>query len=361
MTVNLLEFEKQKFAQFCAELGEKPFRARQLMHWIHQSGVDDFDAMTDIAKPLRERLKADCGVIPPRVISDTTAADGTRKWLLDVNAGNAIETVFIPERTRSTLCVSSQAGCALECSFCSTGRQGFNRNLSLSEIIGQLWLANRSLAAAGGDDVRRVTNVVMMGMGEPLANFDNVVAAMHLMLDDDAYGLSRRRVTLSTSGLVPQMDRLGDACPVALAVSLHAPNDQLRDELVPINKKYPLKQLMAACLRYIEKAPRDFVTFEYVMLDGVNDSYEHARELVRLVSPVPCKINLIPFNPFPDSGYTRSGAEAVARFRDVLMAASLTVTVRRTRGDDIDAACGQLAGRVQDRTRRRERRTATVS
>jgi len=355
MTVNLLEFEKQKFAQFCAELGEKPFRARQLMRWIHQSGVDDFDAMTDMAKSLRTELKRDCEVRPPNVISDTTAADGTRKWLLDVNAGNAIETVFIPERTRSTLCISSQAGCALECSFCSTGRQGFNRNLSLSEIIGQLWLANHCLAADGGD-VRRVTNVVMMGMGEPLANFDNVVAAMELMLDDNAYGLSRRRVTLSTSGLVPQMDRLGDACPVALAVSLHAANDALRDELVPINKKYPLKQLMAACLRYIEKAPRDFVTFEYVMLNGVNDTVAHARELIRLVSPVPCKINLIPFNPFPNSGYTRSSPPAVERFKEVLTTAGLIVTVRRTRGDDIDAACGQLAGRVQDKTRRRERR-----
>ena len=355
MTVNLLEFEKQKFAQFCAELGEKPFRARQLMRWIHQSGVDDFDAMTDMAKSLRTELKRDCEVRPPLVISDNTAADGTRKWLLDVNAGNEIETVFIPERTRSTLCISSQAGCALECSFCSTGRQGFNRNLSLAEIIGQLWLANHCLAADGGD-VRRVTNVVMMGMGEPLANFDNVVAAMELMLDDNAYGLSRRRVTLSTSGLVPQMDRLGDACPVALAVSLHAANDALRDELVPINKKYPLKQLMAACLRYIEKAPRDFVTFEYVMLNGVNDTVAHARELMRLVSPVPCKINLIPFNTFPNSGYTRSSVPVVERFKDILMNAGLIVTVRRTRGDDIDAACGQLAGRVQDKTRRRERR-----
>jgi 23S rRNA (adenine2503-C2)-methyltransferase len=354
MTVNLLEFEKQGFVQYCADLGEKPFRARQLMHWIHQSGVDDFDAMTDMAKSLREVLKRGCEIRPPRVVSDTTAADGTRKWLLDVDAGNAIETVFIPERARSTLCVSSQAGCALECSFCSTGRQGFNRNLSLAEIIGQLWLANRCLAADG--DERRVTNVVMMGMGEPLANFDNVVAAMQLMLDDNAYGLSRRRVTLSTSGLVPQIDRLGDACPVALAVSLHAPNDALRDVLVPINRKYPLKQLLAACLRYIEKAPRDFVTFEYVMLDGVNDTVAHARELLRLVSPVPCKINLIPFNPFPNSGYARSDAAAVARFRDVLMAGNLMVTVRKTRGDDIDAACGQLAGRVQDRTRRRERR-----
>jgi 23S rRNA (adenine2503-C2)-methyltransferase len=360
MTVNLLGFENAGFVQFCAEMGEKPFRARQLMHWIHQSGVDDFDAMTDIAKPLREQLKGACEVRPPHVISDTTAADGTRKWLLDVNAGNAIETVFIPERARSTLCVSSQAGCALECSFCSTGRQGFNRNLTVAEIVGQLWLANRCLAS-GGEAARRVTNVVMMGMGEPLANFDNVVASMRLMLDDNAYGLSRRRVTLSTSGLVPAMDRLADACPVALAVSLHAPNDSLRDQLVPINRKYPLRQLLAACLRYIEKAPRDFVTFEYVMLDGVNDSVAQARELVRLVAQVPCKINLIPLNPFPNSGYARSGAAAVARFRDVLMAADLTVTVRKTRGDDIEAACGQLAGRVQDRTRRQERRVAAAS
>ena len=357
MTVNLLEFEKQRFVQFCAELGEKPFRARQLMRWIHQSGVGDFDAMTDMAKSLRSVLKRDCEVLPPKVISDHTAGDGTRKWLLDVNAGNAIEAVFIPERTRSTLCISSQAGCALECSFCSTGRQGFNRNLTLGEIIGQLWLANHSLAA-DGEDARRVTNVVMMGMGEPLANFDNVVAAMQLMLDDNAYGLSRRRVTLSTSGLVPQMDRLDDARPVALAVSLHAPNDELRNQLVPINRKYPLKELMAACLRYIEKAPRDFVTFEYVMLDGVNDSVANARELIRLVSPVPCKINLIPFNPFPNSGYTRSSVPAIERFKEILITAGLIVTVRRTRGDDIDAACGQLAGRVQDKTRRRERRIA---
>ena len=363
MPVNLLEFEKNGFVQFCADMGEKPFRARQLMHWIHQSGVNDFDAMTDMAKSLREELKRACEILPPRVMSDSTAADGTRKWLLDVSAGNAIETVLIPERTRSTLCVSSQAGCALECSFCSTGRQGFNRNLTLAEIIGQLWLANRCLAADGaeGEAPRRVTNVVMMGMGEPLANFDNVVAALTLMLDDDAYGLSRRRVTLSTSGLVPAMDRLRDACPVALAVSLHAPNDALRDQLVPINRKYPLKQLLAACVRYIEKAPRDFVTFEYVLLEGVNDSVAQAHELAALVSRVPCKINLIPFNPFPNSGYTRSSANAVASFRDALMTAGLTVMVRKTRGDDIEAACGQLAGRVQDRTRRRERRVAVAS
>ncbi|MBI4192206.1 MAG: 23S rRNA (adenine(2503)-C(2))-methyltransferase RlmN [Betaproteobacteria bacterium] len=360
MTVNLLEFEKHGFARWCAEMGEKPFRARQLMHWIHQSGVDDFGAMSDISKSLRERLKATAEIRAPHVVRDTTAADGTRKWLLDVGTGNAIETVFIPERNRGTLCISSQAGCALACTFCSTGRQGFNRNLTVAEIIGQLWLANRDLGR-GVSEERPISNVVMMGMGEPLANFDNVVAAMQLMLDDDAYGLSRRRVTLSTSGLVPAIDRLRDTCPVALAVSLHAPNDALRNELVPINQKYPLKELLAACVRYIEKAPRDFVTFEYVMLAGVNDSVAHARQLVKLVQSVPCKINLIPFNPFPRSGYQRSDAMTVAHFRDVLMQAELTATVRKTRGDDIDAACGQLAGQVQDKTRRRERRLATAT
>jgi 23S rRNA (adenine2503-C2)-methyltransferase len=360
MTVNLLEFEKHGFARFCAAMGEKPFRARQLMRWIHQSGVDDFDAMTDISRPLRERLKATAEIRAPRVVRDSTAADGTRKWLLDVGAGNAIEAVFIPERYRGTLCISSQAGCALACTFCATGRQGFNRNLTVAEIIGQLWLANRCLGR-GVTAERPISNVVMMGMGEPLANFDNVEAAMQLMLDDDAYGLSRRRVTLSTSGLVPAIDRLRDTCPVALAVSLHAPNDALRDQLVPINKKYPLRELLAACVRYIEKAPRDFVTFEYVMLAGVNDSVGHARQLVKLVQSVPCKINLIPFNPFPQSGYQRSDAATVARFRDVLMQAEFTATVRKTRGDDIDAACGQLAGQVQDKTRRRERRPAAAT
>ena len=360
MTVNLLEFEKHGFAQFCAEMGEKPFRARQLMRWIHQSGVDNFDAMTDISKSLREQLRIAAEVRAPGVVRDTTAADGTRKWLLDVGTGNAIETVFIPERSRGTLCISSQAGCALECSFCSTGRQGFNRNLTVAEIIGQLWLANRDLGR-GITTERPISNVVMMGMGEPLANFDNVVAALQLMLDDDAYGLSRRRVTLSTSGLVPAIDRLRDTCPVALAVSLHAPNDALRDQLVPINKKYPLKELLAACVRYIEKAPRDFVTFEYVMLAGINDSIEHARQLAMRVQSVPCKINLIPFNPFPNSGYQRPDAATIAHFRDVLMHAELTVMERKTRGDDIDAACGQLAGRVQDKTQRRQRRLATAT
>jgi 23S rRNA (adenine2503-C2)-methyltransferase len=359
MAVNLLEFNKQGFVQFCAELGEKPFRARQLMHWIHQSGVGEFEAMTDISKSLRKQLGMSAEIRAPQVLRDTVAADGTRKWLFDVGTGNAIETVYIPERGRGTLCISSQAGCALECSFCSTGRQGFNRNLTTAEIVGQLWHANRQVVREAGA-ARPISNVVMMGMGEPLANFDNVVAALQLMLDDDAYGLSRRRVTLSTAGLVPAIDRLRDACPVALAVSLHAPNDALRDELVPINRKYPLRELLAACVRYIERAPRDFVTFEYVMLAGVNDGVEHARQLVKVVRAVPCKINLIPFNPFPQSGYQRSDAAAVAKFRDVIMQAEITATVRKTRGDDIDAACGQLAGRVQDRTRRQQRREAVV-
>ena len=355
MTVNLIGLDQEALRGFCAGLGEKPYRARQLLRWIHHAGVDDFSAMTDMSRPLRERLAESASIAAPHVLSESTAADGTRKWLLDVGTGNAIETVFIPEANRGTLCISSQAGCALECSFCSTGKQGFNRNLTVEEIIGQLWLANRSLGR-GVTEERPISNVVMMGMGEPLANFENVVAAMRLMLDDSAYGLSRRRVTLSTAGLVPGIDRLRDACPVALAVSLHAPNDALRDELVPINRKYPIRELLAACLRYLEKAPRDFVTFEYVMLAGVNDSVAQARELAARVSDVPCKINLIPFNPFFGVDYQRSSPEAIARFRDVLMQAGLVATVRKTRGDDIAAACGQLAGRVQDRTRRTARR-----
>jgi 23S rRNA (adenine2503-C2)-methyltransferase len=351
MTVNLIGLDQDALRSFCAGLGEKPYRARQLLRWIHQAGVDDFSAMTDMSKGLRERLVESASIAAPRVLRDTTAADGTRKWLLDVGTGNAIEAVFIPESNRGTLCISSQAGCALECSFCSTGKQGFNRNLSVEEIIGQLWLANRSLGR-GVTEERPISNVVMMGMGEPLANFDNVVAAMRLMLDDSAYGLSRRRVTLSTAGLVPGIDRLREACPVALAVSLHAPDDALRDELVPINRKYPIRELLAACQRYLTKAPRDFVTFEYVMLADVNDSVAQARELASLVREVPCKINLIPFNPFPGVDYRRSAPEAIARFRDVLMQAGLVTTVRRTRGDDIAAACGQLAGRGLDPTRR---------
>ena len=355
MTVNLLGLDREELKAFCAGLGEKPYRARQLMRWVHRAGVGDFGAMTDVAKALRERLAERAVIAAPRVLRDTTAADGTRKWLLDVGTGNAIESVFIPSEDRGTLCISSQAGCALACTFCSTGHQGFNRNLAVDEIIGQLWLANQCLGR-GVSEARPISNVVMMGMGEPLANFDSVVAAMRLMLDDDAYGLSRRRVTLSTAGLVPAIDRLREECPVALAVSLHAPDDALRDELVPINRKYPIRELLAACVRYLEKAPRDFVTFEYVMLSGVNDSVAQAHALAALVKDVPCKFNLIPFNPFDGTGYQRSAPDAIARFRDVLMQAGLVATVRKTRGDDIDAACGQLAGRVQDRTRRRERR-----
>jgi len=360
MAVNLLGLDARRLQSYCAGLGEKPFRAKQLMRWIHHAGVDEFGAMTDMSKALRDALAREAVIAAPRVLRDTTAADGTRKWLLDVGTGNAIESVFIPEEKRGTLCISSQAGCALECSFCSTGRQGFNRNLTAEEIIGQLWIANKSLGRGVSED-RPISNVVMMGMGEPLANFENVVTAMRLMLDDHAYGLSRRRVTLSTAGLVPGIDRLREECPVSLAVSLHAPHDALRDELVPINRKYPIKELLAACQRYIEVAPRGYVMFEYVMLAGVNDSVDQARALAALVKSVPCKVNLIPFNPFPGIQYQRSSPEAIDRFRDVLMHAGLIATVRKTRGDDIDAACGQLAGQVQDRTRRVRRREGELA
>ncbi len=351
MPVNLLDFDLPQLTAFFAEIGEKPFRAKQVLRWMHHYGESDFARMSDLAKSLREKLSALAVVEPPKLLKEQLSDDGTRKWLLDVGAGNGIETVFIPEDERGTLCVSSQVGCALECSFCSTGKQGFNRNLTVAEIIGQLWWANKALGRDPKGE-RIISNVVLMGMGEPLANFDNVVTALNLMLDDHAYGLSRRRVTVSTSGLVPAMDRLRDVCPVAMAVSLHAPNDALRDVLVPVNRKYPLAELMAACRRYIEKAPRDFITFEYVMLDGINDSVAHARELIALVKDVPCKFNLIPFNPFPMSGYNRSRPESVRRFRDELMQAGLVATTRKTRGGDIDAACGQLAGQVQDKTRR---------
>ena len=356
MPVNLLEFDAERLAGFFAEIGEKPFRARQVMRWIHQFGQSEFESMSDLSKDLRTKLVSGAMVQAPSVMADSIAADGTRKWLLSVGAANGIETVFIPETGRGTLCVSSQVGCALECAFCSTGRQGFNRNLTVAEIIGQLWWANRALGATPRGE-RVISNVVMMGMGEPLANFDNVVSAMKIMLDDYGYGLSRRRVTLSTAGMVPAMDRLAAQLPVALAVSLHAPDNELRDRLVPINRKYPLKELMAACKRYIKVAPRDFVTFEYVMLQGVNDSVGQAKQLVALVKGVSCKFNLIPFNPFPDSGFERSSPERIGAFRDVLMQAGLVTTTRKTRGDDIDGACGQLAGQVQDRTQRKARRT----
>jgi len=318
-----------------------------VLRWVHQRGAQDFEAMTDIARSLRTRLAEDAEMRAPAIVGDSTSADGTRKWLLKVDGANAVEAVFIPETSRGTLCISSQAGCVLDCAFCSTGKQGFNRNLSSAEIVGQLWLANRLL-----EGERPITNVVMMGMGEPLLNLDNVIPALRLMLDDQAYGLSRRRVTVSTAGVIPGIDRLRDECPVALAVSLHAPNDALRDQLVPVNRKYPLAELTAACKRYLDKAPRDFITFEYVMLDGVNDAESHARELVSLAKKVRSKFNLIPFNPFPRSDFKRSPPERIKRFAEVLQRAGLTVTTRKTRGDDIAAACGQLAGDVADRTRR---------
>jgi 23S rRNA (adenine2503-C2)-methyltransferase len=356
---NLLDFDADALIAWFAERGEKPFRARQILHWVHRFGETDFDAMTDVAKSLRAQLKETACVQAPKPIRDSVSSDGTRKWLLDVGNGNAVETVYIPETNRGTLCVSSQAGCALDCAFCSTGKQGFNRNLSAAEIIGQLWLANRLLGATP-DGERIISNVVMMGMGEPLANFDNVVAALKLMLDDHAYGLSRRRVTVSTSGIVPAMDRLREECPVALAVSLHAPNDELRNKLVPINQKYPLKDLLSACRRYLDRAPRDFVTFEYIMLDGVNDRDVHLQQLIEIARKVPCKYNLIPFNPFPDSGFKRSPAPVVRRFAQMLNEAGIVATTRKTRGDDVDAACGQLAGQVMDRTRRTANRIIPI-
>ena len=359
MATNLLDYDLDGLTEYFASIGEKPFRAKQVLRWMHHFGADNFDAMTDIAKSLREKLQNQAEIRVPEMITGQESDDGTRKWLLNVGTNNGVETVFIPEDGRGTLCVSSQVGCALECTFCSTGRQGFNRNLSTAEIIGQLWWANRAMGRDPGGE-RIISNVVMMGMGEPLANYDNVVRAMRIMLEDNAYNLSRRRVTLSTSGLAPAMDRLRDDLPVALAVSLHAPNDALRDDIVPINKKYPLRELMAACVRYMEKAPRDFVTFEYVMLDGINDTVEHARQLAGLVRDVPCKFNLIPFNPFPNSGYRRSSNDNIRRFRELLQQAGYVVTTRKTRGDDIDAACGQLAGQVEDKTKRQSRRIIEI-
>jgi 23S rRNA (adenine2503-C2)-methyltransferase len=391
MRTNLLDFTLPALTDWFASLGEKPFRAKQVYRWVHQRGVGDFDAMTDLAKGLREKLKEIAEVRPPAILSEHRSADGTVKWLFDVGIGNGIETVFIPEDDRGTLCVSSQVGCALDCGFCSTGRSGFNRDLSVSEILGQLWVANRRLRemasqgqpyrlqptaaltpdpspasgrgenlspsgrGAGGEgvDTRPISNVVMMGMGEPLNNFENVVAAMTVMLDDNAYGLSRRRVTLSTSGVVHQLRKLAARCPVALAVSLHAPTDELRSRIMPINRSYGIADLLAACKEYLEAAPRDFITFEYILLDGVNDAPAHAKALAKLLRDVPCKLNLIPFNPFPESGYKRSKPEAVTRFRDILVEAGYVATIRKTRGDDIDAACGQLAGQVVNRMKKR--------
>jgi 23S rRNA (adenine2503-C2)-methyltransferase len=367
-SVNLLDFDLDALAAWCAELGEKRFRAVQLFRWIHQKGESDFARMSDLAKSLRDKLAARAAVQSLKLISEQVSTDGTVKWLFDVGGGDAVETVFIPEADRGTLCVSSQAGCAVGCRFCSTGHQGFSRNLSTGEIVGQLWFAEHQLRQrlkrAQGD--RIISNVVMMGMGEPLQNYSALLPALRVMLDDHGYGLSRRRVTVSTSGVVPMIERLQADCPVALAVSLHAPNDALREQLVPLNRKYPLVELMAACRAYLATAPRDFITFEYCMLDGVNDSPEQARELVALVqgqgvsARVPCKFNLIPFNPFPASGLTCSPRDRVMAFAKQLQEAGIVTTVRKTRGDDIDAACGQLAGEVQDRTRVQARLTRLV-
>jgi 23S rRNA (adenine2503-C2)-methyltransferase len=347
---NLLDLDPAALRGFFAALGEKPFHGTQVLQWIHQRGELDFGRMTDLSKSLRHSLQEHAEVRLPEIVRDTTAADGTRKWLMQLRDGNCIETVFIPESDRGTLCVSSQVGCMLNCTFCSTARQGFNRNLDVGEIIGQLWIAGKALGQHGSDRV--ITNIVMMGMGEPLLNYDNVVSAMHLMLDDHAYGLSRRRVTLSTAGVVPAIDRLATDLPVSLAVSLHAPNDALRDKLVPINRKYPIRELLEACKRYVGEDTRRRITFEYVMLEDVNDSLPHAKELASILAGVPAKVNLIPFNPFPQSDYRRSSQQRIDRFRDELIRHGIVTVTRKTRGDDIDAACGQLAGQVQDRTRR---------
>ena len=365
MTTNLLDFDLHGLQAVCEGLGEKRFRAQQLFRWIHQRGESDFDRMTDLALVFRQKLKSHACIKGLDVISSHASVDGTIKWLFSVGQGDAVEAVFIPESDRGTLCVSSQAGCAVGCRFCSTGHQGFSRNLTTAEITAQLWMAEHHLRQQLGRTDRVISNVVMMGMGEPLQNYSALLPALKTMLDDHGYGLSRRRVTVSTSGVVPMMDRLGQDCPVALAVSLHAPTDPLRDALVPLNVKYPLAELMQASLRYLDHAPRDFITFEYCMLSGVNDQPEHARQLIELIARsgvggqgLSCKLNLIPFNPFPASGLLRSSAEAVQRFAQQLQQAGLVTTVRKTRGDDIDAACGQLAGDVVDRTKLAQRKAS---
>jgi 23S rRNA (adenine2503-C2)-methyltransferase len=357
MTVNLLDYDLDGLTVFCESLGEKAFRAKQLYRWIHQKGASDFTQMSDLAKSLQGKLAGIAHVTPLKVLTEQKSSDGTIKWLFDVGNGDAVEAVFIPEKDRNTLCISSQAGCAVGCRFCSTGHQGFSRNLTTGEIIAQLWFAEHTIRKAKNTEERVISNVVMMGMGEPLQNYAALVPALRTMLSDHGYGLSRRRVTVSTSGVVPMIDKLAQDCPVALAVSLHAPTDLLRDDLVPLNKKYPLQELLAACERYLQAAPRDFITMEYCMLAGVNDSPEQAVQLAQLVKNVklPVKFNLIPFNPFPQSGLVCSAPKVVAEFAKILHDAGIVTTVRKTRGDDIDAACGQLAGDVQDRTRAPER------
>lgn len=358
---NLLGMTPKQLGDYFKEIGEKPFRATQVLKWIHQHGVESFDEMSNISKVLREKLTAQAEIREPEIVSQDISKDGTRKWVIRVEGGSCVETVLIPEGDRGTLCVSSQVGCSLNCSFCSTGKQGFNRNLTAAEIIGQVRIAIKSFGPMDPANKRMVTNVVMMGMGEPLMNFERVVSAMHLMMEDNAYGLSKRRVTLSTAGVVPAMDKLGEVIDVSMAVSLHAPNDELRDVLVPINKKYPIKELIAACNRYLDKLDdKRVITIEYTMMAGVNDLPKHAVQLAKLLKQVPCKLNIIPFNPFPNSGYERPKAEAIEHFKNTMHKAGIRTTVRRTRGEEIDAACGQLVGMVEDRTRRSAKLIPTV-
>lgn len=360
--INLLDLDRTSMDRFFADLGEKPFRTHQLMKWIHQAGVADFDQMTNLSKALRAKLKDVAEITAPKVQHEQISKDGTRKWLFEIDGGNSVETVYIPEGNRGTLCVSSQVGCPLDCKFCSTGKQGFNRNLSVSDIIGQVWMANQSLGWDDPKERRAVTNVVMMGMGEPLMNFDNVVSAMSLMLDDQAYGLSRRRVTLSTSGIVPAIDKLKEVSNVSLAISLHAPNDALREKIMPINKTYPLQELLAACRRFVDKEDSHaHITFEYVMLKGINDNQQQARELVKILRGIPSKVNLIPFNPFPEAPYECSSKDVIDKFRSILMDAGIITVTRKTRGDDIDAACGQLVGQVKAKAARHRKAGSSPS
>lgn len=354
MKINLLNYTLPKLEQFFVEIGEKKFRAKQVFRWLHVYGAANFSEMSDIAKSLRATLEEIATIEAPELVTEHISSDGTRKWVLSVSGGNKIEAVFIPEDGRGTLCVSSQVGCALECQFCSTGRQGFNRNLTSGEIVGQLWWANQRLGKDPKGE-KLITNVVMMGMGEPLANYENVIDAMRIMLDDNAYNISKRKLTLSTSGVVTRLDWLAEDCPVALAISLHASNDEVRSQIIPLNKKYPIAELIAACKRYLLKSPKNYITFEYVMLKGVNDKLEHAEELVKLMRGVECKFNLIPFNPFPNSGYEATGWGQILKFQKILQNGGYITTVRKTRGDDIDAACGQLVGKVEDKTKRQEK------